>query len=175
MRFGSTPNKGAGLPSHYDSFCNLRDAQSRLRTSVPRNSRRREESYHLLMRQLPSADKAGKSSDRRLSFARFERRQRIRFPIIAQTKYTLAGKTAGTSTRNISSGGVFLRTDTILPVGEWIKLLIDWPVALDQRPLRLLTIGRVLRSDETGTAVGITRYKFQMRDAQSNPGSSQAQ
>ena len=60
--------------------------------------------------------------------------------------------------------GVFLKTDKVLQVGESIQVLIDWPVALDQRcPLRLLIVGKVLRSNGAGTAVEIMRYEFGIR------------
>ena len=60
--------------------------------------------------------------------------------------------------------GVFLKTDKVLQVGESSQVLIDWPVALDQRcPLRLLIVGKVLRSNGAGTAVEIMRYEFGIR------------
>jgi hypothetical protein len=60
--------------------------------------------------------------------------------------------------------GVFLKTDKVLQVGESIQVLIDWPVALDQRcPLGLLIVGKVLRSNGAGTAVEIMRYEFGIR------------
>jgi len=60
--------------------------------------------------------------------------------------------------------GVLLKTDKVLQVGESIQVLIDWPVALDQRcPLRLLIVGKVLRSNGAGTAVEIMRYEFGIR------------
>ena len=98
------------------------------------------------------------------SFAQSERRQHRRYPITAQLEYILTGNRAQATTLNISSGGVFLKTDQILPVGDQIRVLINWPVLLDQRcPLRLVITGRILRSDEAGAAVGIVRYDFKIR------------
>ena len=78
-----------------------------------------------------------------------ERRQRRRYPIFARSEYILAGNRVQATTLDISSGGVFLKTDQLLPVGKRIQVFINWPVLLDQRcPLRLVITGRVLRSDE---------------------------
>jgi len=97
------------------------------------------------------------------SFAQSERRQHRRYPITAELEYILTGNRAQATTLNISSGGVFLKTDQILPVGDQIRVLINWPVLLDQRcPLRLVITGRILRSDEAGAAVGIIRYDFKI-------------
>ena len=93
-----------------------------------------------------------------------ERRQHRRYPIIARSEYILAGNRGQGTTVNISSGGVFLKTDRLLPVGKQIQVFINWPVLLDQRcPLRLVMTGRVLRSDEAGAAVGKLRYDFKIR------------
>jgi PilZ domain-containing protein len=99
-----------------------------------------------------------------LSFVRRDRRQHHRFPIIAQAEYTFPGHRAQATTLDIGRGGVLLRTDTILRVGQQIEVLIDWPVLLDARcRLRFVVFGKVLRSDWAGTAVGITRYEFRVR------------
>jgi len=96
--------------------------------------------------------------------APYERRHHQRFPITAQTQYALAGVRGQAVTADISSGGVFLKTDRMLPVGKQIQVRIDWPALLEQRcPLRLVIIGKVLRSNESGTAIGIIRYDFRIR------------
>jgi hypothetical protein len=88
--------------------------------------------------------------------AQSERRQHQRFPIIVQTQSILAGDGAQAIIVDISSGAVFLKTNNIIQLGESIKVLIDWPVPLEQRcPLRLVIVGKVLRSNGTGTAVEI--------------------
>ena len=99
-----------------------------------------------------------------LRFVPYERRQHQRFPITAQSQYILAGNRAKATTLDISSGGVFLKTDKVLPVGKAIQVLIDWPALLEQRcPLRLVITGKILRSDQAGTAIGIVRYDFRIR------------
>lgn len=103
-------------------------------------------------------------------FAPYERRQHQRFPISANSQYILAGNRAQATTLDISSGGVFLKTEKILPVGKQIQVLIDWPALLDERcPLRLVITGKVLRSDPAGTAVGIIRYDFRIRPKSAAP------
>lgn len=98
------------------------------------------------------------------SFPQLERRQHQRYPITAQSECILAVNRAQATTLNISSGGVFLKTDEILPVGDQIRVLINWPVLLDQRcPLRLVITGKVLRSGEAGAAVRTIRYDFKIR------------
>ena len=93
-----------------------------------------------------------------------ERRQHHRYPINAPTEYILAGNRAQATTLNMSSGGVLLKTDERLPLGSPIRVLIDWPVLLDERcPLRLVIAGKILRSDARVTAVGIIRYDFHLR------------
>ena len=96
-----------------------------------------------------------------------ERRQRRRYPIFARSECILAGNRVQATTLDISSGGVFLKTDRLLPVGKRIQVFINWPVLLDQRcPLRLVITGRVLRSDEAGDAVGKLRYDFKIRPSE---------
>ena len=93
-----------------------------------------------------------------------ERRQHRRFPISAQAEYLLKGVRQQATALDISSGGVFLQTESVLPVGQRIKVMIDWPVLLDQKcPLRLVIVGRVLRSNWAGMAVGIRSYEFFVR------------
>ena len=70
---------------------------------------------------------------------------------------------------DISSGGVFMKTDHPLPVGKQIQLFIDLAL-LDQRcPLRLVVTGKTLRSDDKGTAIGIIRYDFLIRPRRTTP------
>ena len=100
----------------------------------------------------------------RLSFVQHNRRRYHRFPLIAHAEYVLDGHRANATTLDIGSGGVFLKTGRTLGCGQQIVVLIDWPVLLDHRlPLRLVVFGKVLRSNEAGTAVGITRYEFRIK------------
>jgi hypothetical protein len=65
---------------------------------------------------------------------------------------------------NISSGGVLLETEAILPVGVAIAVQIAWPAKLDDEVALTLHIrGRTVRSDGNFTAVLIERYAFRTR------------
>ena len=102
--------------------------------------------------------------------APFERRQHQRFPMSAAAHYVLSGVRGQAITQDISSGGVFLKTAVVLPVGKRLQIFIDWPALLDERcPLRLVVSGRVLRSDGSGTAVGIIRYDYKLRPRGATP------
>ncbi len=100
----------------------------------------------------------------------YERRQHQRFPMNAAAHYVFSGIRGEAVTHDISSGGVFLKTPVILPVGKRLQIFIDWPALLDNHcPLRLVVSGRVLRSDTTGTAVGIIRYDYKLRRRGATP------
>lgn len=98
-----------------------------------------------------------------------ERRQHRRYQFTADSQYILNGNREQTTITDISSRGVFLRTETPLPVGKWIELLIDWPVLLNRRcRIRLVVYGRIRRSDARGTAVAIVRHDFRLRPRSAN-------
>ena len=66
-------------------------------------------------------------------------------------------------TRNISSGGIFLKAEQPLPVGKPIKLLINWPARLDRGlRLQLAAEGTVLRSTKEGTAVKLLAHDYRL-------------
>jgi PilZ domain len=85
-------------------------------------------------------------------------------PFTAQAECLLDGTQVLASTKDIGSGGVLLKAEKPLRLGESIQVSIDWPVLLDERcPLRLVIFGKVVRSDDSGSAVGILRYEFRIR------------
>jgi hypothetical protein len=64
-------------------------------------------------------------------------------------------------TVNISSGGVWFTTDSMLATGMPIELSMSWPVLLnDSCAMKLMIYGCVVRSNEKGAAVAIERYEF---------------
>jgi hypothetical protein len=94
------------------------------------------------------------------------RRKHIRFPVALPVEYTLDGARRQSLTANLSRGGLFLWTDDLLPVGQGIRLSIDWPVLLDRRcGLRLSVSGSVVRAGRGGIAVRIERYEFRVCQA----------
>lgn len=65
------------------------------------------------------------------------------------------------TTKDISSGGLFFSTDEVLPAGATVELNVEWPVLLHgTHRLKLKAVGRVVRSDEKGTAVRTMRHEF---------------
>jgi len=64
-------------------------------------------------------------------------------------------------TLNISSGGVWFSTESMLTSGMPIEISMNWPVLLnDSCPMKLMIYGCVVRSNEKGAAVAIERYEF---------------
>jgi PilZ domain len=108
---------------------------------------------------LPSAAGVARFPGPRL--AQPERRRSSRYPLTAQAECILPGNRMQARVQNLSSGGVFLKTEANLRVGQSIQVLIDWPVL--QCPLRLVILGKVLRSDESGSAVKLVQYEFRIR------------
>jgi hypothetical protein len=65
---------------------------------------------------------------------------------------------------DVSSGGVFLKAQGPLSVGQPIELFLAWPALRGgRRTLRLVIRSRILRSSARGSAVGILRYEHRLR------------
>jgi len=68
----------------------------------------------------------------------------------------LVGKTCDLSRRGVR----FRAEKTFLP-GHILQLHIQWPFLLAEVcPLQLVILGRVLRSDQSGTVITVTRHEF---------------
>ena len=92
-----------------------------------------------------------------------DRRHNTRFRISVPVKYTTGRLRGEGVTRDVSNGGVFIKTDRVLPIGQSVKLLIDWPSKFDTgRALCFVLSGKILRSTTTGTAVVIVRHRCQV-------------
>jgi hypothetical protein len=92
-----------------------------------------------------------------------ERRKNCRFPIRGSVEYVVKGRHGGAVMSDISSGGVFLKAQDLLPIGEQVDLFVDWPAMLDGHcPLRLAIKGRVLRSGARGSALSILTYEYKL-------------
>ncbi len=95
-----------------------------------------------------------------------ERRIKRRFQIDQEVKYKMLygqriAETGVGRTHNISSGGVWFSTETMLTSGMPVELSMNWPVLLnDSCPMKLMIYGCVVRSNERGAAVAIERYEF---------------
>jgi hypothetical protein len=61
----------------------------------------------------------------------------------------------------MSSGGVLIGYHDQIHPGTRMELSIEWPSLLDGRiPLRLVTVGKVVRSEECSCAIVMARYQF---------------
>jgi hypothetical protein len=106
-----------------------------------------------------------------------ERRVKRRFHIEQEVRYKMLygqriAETGTGKTMNISSGGVWFSTETMLTSGMPIEISMTWPVLLnDSCPMKLMIYGCVVRSNDKGAAVAIERYEFrtQGRSLQNQP------
>ncbi len=77
---------------------------------------------------------------------------------IAQTGY---GRTL-----NISSSGILFKAEAELPVGQRVELAVDWPAKLNEHcGLKLVAMGRIVRSSADAAAIQIEKYDFRTRAA----------
>jgi hypothetical protein len=92
-----------------------------------------------------------------------DRRSTARFSLSTPATYNI-GRSHGTAvTCDISTGGVFLKTEQPLPTRRRIRLLIDWPAKLDRGfQLQLAAEGTVLRSTAEGAAVKLSAYDYRL-------------
>src|ERR1051325_9434751 len=102
---------------------------------------------------------------------RGERRLSGRFPICQEVVYTLldgkarlercAGKTV-----DMSSGGILFTTAEALHPGKRLEVSVNWPARLDGTcRLKLVALGRVVRSEHDRAAIAIEHYEFRTQGA----------
>ena len=95
-----------------------------------------------------------------------DRRRDQRYPVQLAVRYkAYDGRgnllTGETITNDISSGGVCLQGEMVLPLGTDVELGITWPFRLEGVcRLKLVVFGRVVRRGRTTTAIKIQRYEF---------------
>lgn len=94
-----------------------------------------------------------------------DRRAAVRFPIEQEVRYKVFSRnlieTGAGKTVNMSSNGVLFTAERTLLPGERLELAVNWPAQLDNRcALKLVTSGRVVRSNGTHAAITIERYEF---------------
>lgn len=63
-------------------------------------------------------------------------------------------------TQNLSSSGVLFRTEASVALGEPLEYLITLPVTANSPEVRLRCMGKVIRLEESSTAVTLERYEF---------------
>ncbi len=94
-----------------------------------------------------------------------DRRSAVRFPIEQEVRYKVYNRNTievgSGRTVNVSSNGVSFTTERPLAPGDRIDLAMNWPAHLDNRcPLKLVTSGRIVRSENGRAAISIQRYEF---------------
>ena len=94
-----------------------------------------------------------------------ERRSSVRFPIEQEVRYKVYNRNTievgSGRTVNMSSNGVLFTTERQLALGERLEVAVNWPAQLDHKcPLKLVTTGRVVRSENGVAAIAIERYEF---------------
>src|SRR5690349_9043545 len=95
-----------------------------------------------------------------------DRRNKRRYPIELPVQYKIMKNylVMGTGSGNsldLSSGGIAFTSTAPLKIGSYLELSVSWPVMLNQScPLKLVASGRVVRSDQTCTAISLDRYEF---------------
>jgi|SRR5271165_737189 len=94
-----------------------------------------------------------------------ERRAKSRYPLKLNVRYQtmgMAGPVAGIGeTINVSSSGVFITSSTSIHEGARVRVVIEWPSLLNgSTPLQLITIGTVVRLQDSGFAIAFEGYQF---------------
>ncbi len=94
-----------------------------------------------------------------------DRRTAVRFPIEEDVRYKVFNRNTIEvglgKTLNMSSNGILFTTERTLVPGERLEVAVNWPAQLDHKcALKLVTTGRVVRSDTNLAAIAIERYEF---------------
>ena len=109
------------------------------------------------------------------SAKRTERRAKMRFTLHREIRFKLIendiviGSGHGASL-DMGSGGVAFLAPNPMKTDTFIELLISWPVKLDdQCPVRLVTYGRVIRSEGLRAVCSIDKYEFRTQARVARP------
>jgi hypothetical protein len=99
-----------------------------------------------------------------------DRRLAVRFPIEQEVRYkVIKGNTVEVGSGrslNISSNGLLFTTERKLAPQERVEVAVNWPAQLNHKlPLKLVTTGRVVRSEDHQAAIEIERYEFYTQGA----------
>jgi hypothetical protein len=98
--------------------------------------------------------------------SRGDRRLSTRYPIALELQCKLlknrgAERTVFGRTLNMSSGGILIEADRLLPASGVIELSINWPLQLEGAcSLKLVIRGRIIRSDANATAIKAEYHQF---------------
>jgi hypothetical protein len=94
-----------------------------------------------------------------------DRRSRVRYPLELPVFYRSLERRrpqAGQGwVMNMSSGGVLVSSPHQIDAGTGLELSIEWPYLLEGRiPLQLVATGKVVRCENSGFALQLTRHQF---------------
>lgn len=111
----------------------------------------------LTERDTPRVEADKISGDRRRD-ARYSITLEVRWKLIRRRKVLDQGLG---HTVDLSSGGILIETERVLPPGLDMELSIAWPVMLHNvAPLQLVASGRIVRSNGRKTAIRMTQHEF---------------
>ena len=100
--------------------------------------------------------------DRR-TYRRYELELDVRWKLMHRRKVLESGTGR---TRDLSSHGILFEAGRGIPAGSQIEAAIAWPARLHGvAPLKLLAVGRVVRSDLGCTAIRVERHEFRTAGA----------
>jgi hypothetical protein len=111
---------------------------------------------------------------------RGERRLSGRFPITQEVVYTVIdGRSRSQAqvgkTVDMSSRGILFTTPVSLDPGRRLEISVNWPARLDGTcRLKLVALGRVVRSEEDRAAIAIEHYEFKTQGAKAFLATAQA-
>jgi len=112
------------------------------------------------------AARALQNKDDRRSYKRLDIKQDVHYKVLGpknSVKHAGSGRTI-----DMSSGGLLISTQSVLAEGERVEVSIAWPAQLNGvLPLKLVAVGRVVRSNETQAAITIESHEFKTRGSSS--------
>lgn len=100
-----------------------------------------------------------------------EKRESNRFPVQQEMQYRVLHSnveaiSGSGRTLDMSSSGILFSTEQRLHPGRLVEVAINWPARLDGKcPLKLVAVGRIVRSEPHRAAVKIERYEFRTRSS----------
>ena len=109
------------------------------------------------------------TSERHRSTNTTERRSSGRFPIAEELRYHVLDQRGGQldgsgTTVDMARGGIRFQTSTPPSQGRLLEVSVNWPVALEGTcPLKLVAVGRVVRSNANIAVLRIEKYQFKTR------------
>jgi hypothetical protein len=98
-----------------------------------------------------------------------EKRKSSRYPVHQDLQYRVVDHKEGASagaglTLDMSGSGIRFSIQEGIQIGRVVEVSVDWPVRLDGTcPMKVVVVGRVVRSEAHWAALSILRYEFRTR------------